>query len=142
MDTTSTHRLPLSSRSLGAARSTAALGTAGEQLAAQHLTDDHGLDIVARNWRLAAGELRGELDLIAADPADGTLIVCEVKTRRDADRFGGAVTALTPRQRHRVRALSAAFLRQTSLAYAQVRLDLIAVDVGRDPSLTHLEGAL
>jgi hypothetical protein len=32
---------------------------------------DDGCELVARNWRLTAGELRGELDLIAVDPAPG-----------------------------------------------------------------------
>jgi putative endonuclease len=142
MDTT-THRAeldPTAVRTLHA--SSAAVGAAGEQLAARHLVADDGLRLIARNWRLSAGDLRGELDLIALDESAGLLVVCEVKTRRDADRFGGAVTALSPRQRAKVRALTAAFLRDSALGYHRVRLDLVAIDLGRRPSLTHLEGAL
>lgn len=117
-------------------------GVLGEALAAAHLADDDGLRVVARNWRLAVGELRGELDLIALDDVRGLVVVCEVKTRQDAGRFGGALAALPARKRARVRALAAAFLREGALPYRRVRLDLVAVDLGARPTLTHLEGAL
>jgi hypothetical protein len=87
MDTT-THHEPLSPSSLDASPGLP-VGRLGECLAARHLAAD-GLELVARNWRIADGELRGELDLIAVDRATATLVVCEVKTRRDAARFGGA----------------------------------------------------
>ena len=142
MDTT-THRLrldPAAVRRLGT--STAGLGAFGEQLAARHLVVDDQLTILARNWRLSAGELRGELDLIAVDEAAGSLVVCEVKTRRNADRFGGASAAVSPRKRARIRALTAAFLRTCDAPFRRVRIDLVAVDLGRLPTLTHLQGAL
>lgn len=142
MATATTHRIPLDRAAIGTATSTAALGAAGEGLAARHLEHDHGLRVLARNWRLAAGELRGELDVVAVDERVGLLVVCEVKTRRDAARFGGATEALGPRQRARLRTLTGAFLRESGTRYARIRLDLVAVDVGRQASLTHLEGAL
>jgi putative endonuclease len=118
------------------------LGDLGEELAARHLRCDDGLDLVARNWRLAAGELRGELDLVALDRRGGVVVVCEVKTRRDAARFGGALAAVPPRKRARVRALTAAFLREAALPYRRVRLDVVAVDLGSASVLTHVEAAL
>ena len=155
MDTT-THRLPLEpadllaregslepsappARSGSAARS---LGPLGEDLAARHLTVDDRLEVVARNWRLSSGELRGELDLVAVDHTRGCVVVCEVKTRRDADRFGGALAAVSPRKRAKIRALTAAFLREASLPYCRVRLDVVAVDLGRRPLLHHVLAAL
>ena len=118
------------------------VGRLGEDLAARHLVDDDGMTVVARNWRLSAGELRGELDLVAVDPRARIVVVCEVKTRRDAARFGGALAAVSPRKRAKVRSLTAAFLRDASLPYGQVRLDVIAIDLGRDPLLHHVLGAL
>ena len=117
----------------------AVLGTQGERLAATHLVEDHGLRVLARNWRLASGELRGELDVVALDGDSGTLVVCEVKTRRDAARFGGAVAALSTRQLRRLRVLTAAFLRESAPGVGTVRLDLIALDVSRRVTLTHVE---
>lgn len=137
MDTT-THHEPLSPSALDAAPGLP-VGRLGEGLAARHLAAD-GLELLARNWRIAEGELRGELDLVAVEPATATLVVCEVKTRRDAARFGGAGAALDARKHRRLRVLTAAFLREQPQRYAHVRLDLVAVDLGRRAGLTHLVG--
>jgi putative endonuclease len=118
------------------------LGQLGEDLAARHLTVDDRLEVVARNWRLAAGELRGELDLVAIDHGRGCVVVCEVKARRDAERFGGALAAVPHRKRAKIRALTGAFLRQASLPYGRVRLDVVAIDLGRRPMLHHVLAAL
>ena len=140
MDTTTAHQVPLSLADRRALLAAASLGLAGEALAARHLREDHRLRIVATNWRVVDGPLRGELDLIALDPPTGSLVVCEVKTRRDAGRFGGATAAVDPRKHQRLRALTGAFLRDQPARYASVRLDLIAIDVGCTPRLTHLVG--
>lgn len=137
MDTT-THHEPLAIDAVGTGVDLP-LGRVGEGLAARHLASD-GLTVLARNWRVADGELRGELDLVAVEAATDTLVVCEVKTRRDADRFGGAVGALDPRKHRRLRSLTAAFLREQPHRYAHVRLDLVAIDLGRPAGLTHLVG--
>lgn len=140
---TSTHHRPLDPQRLGGTRGGAAgLGRLGEELAAGHLVADDGLVIVARNWRVRTGEVRGELDIVAVDESTATVVICEVKARRDAERFGGAVTALSSRQGARIRALTGAFLREAALPFGRVRLDLVAIDVGRRPTLTHLEGVL
>lgn len=140
---TSTHRQRLAPATVtAAARATDGLGALGEELAARHLAGDDGLEVLARNWRLAAGELRGELDLVAEDRERGQLVVCEVKTRRDADRFGGAIAAVGPAKAARVRALTVAFLRQARLGHRVVRFDVVAVDLGRRRRLVHVEGAM
>lgn len=136
-ETTHVHPLPP-----GDWPSTARLGAFGEQAAARHLTECDGLRLLARNWRVAAGELRGELDLVALDERAGCLVVAEVKTRRDASRLGGAVGALSPRKRQRVRRLTAAFLHDSGLRVGRVRLDAVAVDLAPSPRLTHLVAAL
>lgn len=118
------------------------LGALGERLAAEHLVEADGLELVARNWRLAAGELRGELDLVAIDRAGGELVVVEVKTRRDAERFGGALAAISPRKAAKVRALTGAFLHQAGLHTRRLRVDVVAIDLGRAPVLHHLLAAL
>ncbi len=141
MDPT-THSRDLPAALVDAIGTAEPLGVRGEALAAHHLVADDGLTLVERNWRLASGELRGELDLIAHEPHADVLVVCEVKTRRDAERFGGAVAAVDHRKRARLRALTAAYLRSCGRCYGRVRLDLLAIDLGRAPRLTHLAGAL
>jgi putative endonuclease len=139
METTA-HRSSLDPRLVDGSRTPP--GVLGEDLATHHLVAEDGCQLLARNWRLSSGELRGELDLIVVDPAAGCVVVCEVKARRDAARFGGALSAVPPRKAAKVRALTAAFLREAKLPYPRVRLDVIAIDLGRDPVLHHVVAAL
>lgn len=115
------------------------LGDAGEDLAVTYL-QARGYLIVTRNWRLASGELRGELDVVAA--LDGTLVFVEVKTRR-GEAYGGPLLAVSASKQAKVRALAAAFLRSTSWRAPLVRFDVIAVWLrpGAPPRLEHLPGA-
>lgn len=117
------------------------LGRVGEDLAVRHLTRDDRLELVARNWRVRTEDVVGELDVVVRDPVDGTLVVCEVKARRDAARFDGAVAAVGPVKRQRLRLLTTAFLRELAVPVPRVRLDVIAVDVGVASTLTHVEAA-
>ena len=114
-----------------------AIGAAGEQLAAEHLTAE-GWVILARNWRCATGDLRGELDVIARD--GDTLVFCEVKARRGRGA-GDPVEAVTPRKLAQVRALAAAFMQETLLRPPDARIDVIGVcwpPGGGPAELTHL----
>lgn len=121
---------------------TLGLGEVGESLAVDHLVQVHGATVLVRNWRVATGKLRGELDVVASEDATATLVICEVKTRRDAQRFGGAVAAISARKRAHLRRLTAAYLQRQARHYRHVRLDVIAVDLGSDPTLTHYAGVL
>jgi Holliday junction resolvase-like predicted endonuclease len=105
-----------------------ALGRAGEDAALAHLTEVHGLELVARNWRVVLDELRGELDLVLRDPISGTLVVCEVKSRTGAAGRDGAAATLGVRQQVRIRRLTTVLLAMGSLRASRVRFDLIALD--------------
>lgn len=115
------------------------LGDRGEDLAAEHL-ERQGYRIIARNWRRTTGPVRGEIDVLAA--RDGTLVVVEVKTRR-GDAFGGPVSAVTHRKRSKLRALTAAWLREVGGWRGRVRFDVVAVWLrpGQPPELRHIPGA-
>ncbi|MGE0216813.1 YraN family protein [Mycolicibacterium sp.] len=116
--------------------SRAEIGALGEQLAVEHL-GRIGLRVLTRNWRCRYGEL----DVIAADDATRTVVFVEVKTRT-SDQFGGAVQAVTPIKLRRLRRLAGLWLAQDRGGWAAVRIDVIAVRIGRTrtPELTHLEG--
>ncbi len=114
------------------------LGRTGETLAARHL-QARGWRIVARNWRCATRDVRGEVDIIAWDGA--TLVFCEVKTRRDA-AAGGPFAAVTHRKRARLRGLAASYL-ATAGAAAHVRFDVVGVllpTAGRPARVRHMPG--
>lgn len=115
-------------------------GAVGEDLACRHLTA-LGLEVVARNWRVADGDVRGELDVVALDHDARVVVVVEVKTRRGAG-FGGALAAITPRKQAAVRRLAVAFLVGADLPYRQVRFDAVAVRLDLDPvGIDHVPGA-
>ena len=73
------------------------LGRRGEDIAAAWLTD-HGLTVLARNWRCA----EGELDIVATDQVK--VVVCEVKTR-SGDLYGSPFEAVTQGKRRKLRRL-------------------------------------
>lgn len=119
------------------------LGVRGEQLAAVHLRDDDGLEVVARNWRLSRGAVRGELDVVALDHDRHQVVVCEVKTRR-GHGYGGPFAAVTARKQQALRRLAVAFLTAARLPYRDVRFDVIGVWLPDEhqPRLEHREAVL
>ncbi len=111
------------------------LGAFGERVAVEHLRG-LGLQIVARNWRCRYGEL----DVIAAE-GDDTVVFVEVKTRT-GDGFGGIAEAVTPQKVRRIRRLAGVWLAGQNSGWAQIRIDVIGVRIGRRraPEVTHLRG--
>ncbi|WP_254879099.1 YraN family protein [Streptomyces sp. NA04227] len=113
-----------------------ALGAYGEDLAARLLTDA-GMTIVRRNWR--AGRM-GEIDIVATD--GDTLVVCEVKTRRDQG-FQHPMAAVTPAKAQRLRLLAEQWLHQNGgPPPGGVRIDLVGITVPRRgaPLVEHASG--
>ena len=119
-----------------------ALGAVGEDLAVDHLRDDDRCEVVARNWRLRTGTVRGELDLVALDHLRGLVVVVEAKTR-SSDRQGGPLVAVTAAKQRRIRRLTSAFLREAQLPLRRVRFDVVGVWLPPrgDGRLEHLQGA-
>lgn len=115
----------------------ARLGRYGELLAARHL-ERSGFVVLARNWRPAGAQLRGELDIVAEDA--GVLVVCEVKTRR-GEQTGGPLAALTPRKYGQLRRLASSYLAVADRHWDEVRFDAVGVwwpDGGGRAALVHL----
>ncbi|MFV1989112.1 MAG: YraN family protein [Acidimicrobiales bacterium] len=100
-----------------------ALGCHGEDVAAEWY-ETQGYSIVARNWRVRAGEI----DLIALKGK--ALVVCEVKTR-SSRRFGSPFEAVTRPKQRRIRGLALQFLDDNpKYRGAQLRFDVAAVEPG------------
>ncbi len=119
---------------------TAELGWVGEEFAVRYLRRS-GFVVLARNWRCARRDLRGELDVIARD--GDVLVFCEVKTRRD-QASGGPLAAVTERKQRQVRRLATAYLASAGVRRRQIRFDVVAVIWPRDggqPRIQHLRGA-
>ena len=115
------------------------LGRRGEDLAAEHFSR-LGYRVLARNHRTRFGEL----DLVLADEDDGTIVFCEVKSRRLGS--GDWRDSLHGAKRSQVRTMAAAWLAEvTSRPFgAELRFDAVGVTLDdRDAlvRLDHLEGA-
>ena len=104
-------------------RPAAARGRWGEDRAAQWYVA-HGYTVVARNWRCRVADVDGEIDIVAHRP--GTVVICEVKTRR-SDAFGGPAAAVDHDKQVRLRRLALAFLGQAGLHEPEIRFDVAAV---------------
>ena len=103
-------------------------GDAAEAQALAHLLR-HGLSLVQRNYRVAAGPRSrgGEVDLILRD-ADGTLVFVEVRARRGAAHGGAAASIGASKQRRLVFA-AMHFLRRFG-SPPPCRFDVVAIDDG------------
>lgn len=119
------------------------LGRLGEGLAVRHY-ERLGCEVLERNARMRGGEL----DLIVR--AGGTLVFCEVKTRRarHPERAGGRspFESIGPRKRRQVRRMAIEWLAATPArpAFAEIRFDAVAVVVDASDrllALEHIEGA-
>ena len=105
---------------------TKTLGDAGEARALAHLAS-HGLTLVRRNYRVAAGPRArgGEVDLNLRD-RDGTLVFVEVRARASTTHGGAAASISASKQRRLIYAA-----RHFLLAYASppaCRFDVVAID--------------
>ncbi len=100
------------------------------ETAAAWLLRLRGYRIVGRNLRVAGREL----DVVAR--RGGTLVVCEVKARRNAGR-GHPVEAVDARRQRRMRQ-AAELLMAADPSVRRVRFDVVTVDGLR---IRHLRGA-
>jgi putative endonuclease len=111
------------------------LGRNGELAAAAYLKAA-GLDLIARNYRGAGGEL----DIICKDGE--TLVFVEVKARR-SDRFGGAPWAISPAKCRQVAKVARHYLVENDLYdKTSCRFDVVLIDAAVTPfGVTHIPNA-
>ena len=102
-------------------------GRTGEAVAARYY-QKHGCELVAHNYRTRMGEI----DLILREP-DGTLVLCEVKTR-SPDPLAAPAAAVTPAKQRRLIRTAEYYLQHTGQSDEPVRFDVAEVtplDSGR-----------
>jgi putative endonuclease len=103
-------------------------GRRGEDLAHRYLRK-RGYVIVARNYRLPAGEL----DLVAWDGA--TCAIVEVKTRASAEH-GDPDSAIDREKRAALVRCAAAYARRAGIDWEHVRFDAVSVLMSNPPRIT------
>jgi putative endonuclease len=107
------------------------LGDFGERYVQAHLTG-LGYRVVALNVRLQGGEI----DIV--DEHEDTLVFVEVKTRRGI-RFGLPQEAITRRKAVRLMGLAHRYMESLEAVPAGWRIDIVAVQIGRDGRVRRLE---
>jgi putative endonuclease len=110
------------------------LGRRGEELAAQHFSR-LGYRVLARNHRTRFGEL----DLVLADEDEGTIVFCEVKSRRVG--AGDWRDNLHESKQKQVRTMAAAWLaKETDRPFgAELRFDAVGVTLDARGELVRLD---
>jgi putative endonuclease len=110
------------------------LGRRGEELAAEHFLR-LGYRVLARNHRTRWGEL----DLVLADASEGTIVFCEVKSRRLGS--GDWRDNLHERKRRQVRTMAASWLNEVAdrPRYAELRFDAVGVTLDERNELVRLD---
>ncbi|MBC7956924.1 MAG: YraN family protein [Cytophagales bacterium] len=109
-----------------ARQTTKGTGDDAEARALAHLTS-HGLKLVQRNYRVAAGPNArgGEVDLIVRD-TDGTLVFVEVRSRRTAGHGGAAASVTSSKQRRLIYAAQRYLMQFASPP--PCRFDVVAIE--------------
>ncbi|MGE5334595.1 MAG: YraN family protein [Nitrososphaerota archaeon] len=128
---------PMTNRGNHQANPRAALGNAGERLAAGWL-EARGFRVLARNWRCAYGEL----DVIAEERDE--LVFVEVKTRRGA-AHGAPEEAITASKRAHLIAAAQCYLAEHQREEQPYRIDVVAVQLdsqGRLSDVRHYRSAI
>lgn len=118
-----------------------ATGQSAEDICAARLAR-RGWRILARNWRIKAGEL----DLIAL--TGPVLVIVEVKALRLGSRFGPTVPVLAvgPNKQRRIRRLASVWIAGNGrrLAFREMRFDVVGITFDHDGNVVaydHLENA-
>lgn len=102
------------------------VGALGEDLAANFLTS-RGFSILERNFRCKGGEV----DIVARDQQDKSLVFVEVKTRRDQS-FGVPQLAVTPFKQRQISKAALTWLARKRLQDSSARFDVIAILLSDD----------
>ena len=102
------------------------IGTLGEDVAAAFL-EKRRYRILERNFRCKGGEV----DIIARDPGDESLVFIEVKARRDLS-YGVPQLAVTPFKQRQVSKAALTWLSKKRLHDRNARFDVIAILLADD----------
>jgi len=115
----------------------ASVGNRGEELAADFLTA-RGYRNLERNFRCKGGEV----DIIARDPENRSLVFVEVKTRRGLS-YGVPQLAVTPFKQRQISKAALTWLGKNGLHDQIARFDVIAIMLHTDGSheIEHIKNA-
>ncbi|HXE94825.1 MAG TPA: YraN family protein [Dongiaceae bacterium] len=112
-------------------------GELGEEAAAEFI-NAHGYRIMERNFRCKGGEI----DIIARDPEDRSLVFIEVKARKGLS-YGVPQLAVTPFKQRQISKAALTWLSKNRLHDQNARFDVIAILLHTDGrhAIEHIKNA-
>ncbi len=112
-------------------------GDLGEEIATNFMLT-HGYRILERNFRCKGGEV----DIIARDPGDKSLVFIEVKTRRGLS-YGVPQLAVTPFKQRQISKAALTWLAKNRLHDTNARFDVVAILLHTDGlhAIDHIKNA-
>jgi putative endonuclease len=112
-------------------------GELGEEVAAEFMTA-RGYRILERNFRCKGGEV----DIIARDPGDRSLVFIEVKARRGLS-YGVPQLAVTPFKQRQISKAALTWLAKNRLHDQNARFDVLAILLHTDGqhAIDHIKNA-
>lgn len=102
-------------------KATKEFGDEGEELAVK-LLEKIGYEIIERNYRYG----KGELDIIAKDPAADYLVFVEVKSRKNLE-YGPPEYAITKNKIKQLKKIAELYLYDKNIKEADCRFDVVTV---------------
>ncbi|MGN0317259.1 MAG: YraN family protein [Lachnospira sp.] len=109
------------------------IGTKYEEIACKYLIDK-GYIIIETNFRCKLGEI----DIIARIPADGTIVFCEVKYRKN-NLYGTSLEAVNYKKQATIRKVASYYLiGQYKTTDVKCRFDVVGID---NDEIVHIENA-
>lgn len=125
-------------RWLSSGNSDHAIGRAGERAAAKYLKSKH-YKILSRNLRSRVGEI----DILALDPDNQTIVLVEVKSGRESSS-SIPEHRVTPAKQRKLVSLAADLAKRQQLTSARFRWDVIGVELNsklKVIEIRHVPGA-
>ena len=109
------------------------LGKQGEEKAEEYLMKK-GYLILDKNYHKRVGEI----DLIAFDTNEKTIVFIEVKTRRN-NHLGYPEEAVTGKKMEKMEKTALTWLEENEKAHTSWQLDVIAIELNPKLKITHLK---
>ena len=96
-------------------------GDEGEEIAAKLLAEK-GFEILERNYRYK----KGEIDIVARDPATNCIVFVEVKSRKNLE-YGEPEYGITKNKMSQIRRMASAYQFDKDLSELECRFDVVTV---------------
>jgi len=95
-----------------------------------------GYSIIERNFRSSYGEI----DIVAFDPKEKTLIFVEVKFRSRKSQVS-PLESVDWRKIEKLRKTALSYISTKKVSYSSIRFDVIGITEGKEIEVEHIENA-